>query len=110
MDSFVQLILFIGWPIIIIASIYVYARGRSVYSHVKGSLIGRITKTLVLSLMLEMYSIGAACTAYMLIDSKSIYLVSMIFAILLAVFIATIRMVKLASDETKKIIEGNNQK
>jgi hypothetical protein len=100
-----NIILTIGWLILIFFSIYIYIRGIKVYSLVKGSLIGKITKTLVLSLLLEIYSIGVLSTAYILVEKKSIYLVSLIFVILLLVIFATIRMISLAREETRKLIE-----
>lgn len=102
-----EIILIAGWLILFIGSIYVFIKGRRVYGLVKGSLIGKITKTLVLSLLLEIYSIGTLCTAYMLIEKKGLYLVSLIYVILLVVIFATIKMIRMAREETRKIIEEN---
>jgi hypothetical protein len=42
-----------------------FVKGRQVYGMVKGSMIGKITKALVITMMVEMYSLGIVTTAYM---------------------------------------------
>ena len=102
-------ILLVGWLILIIGSIYIFIKGKKVYDLIKGSLIGKVTKTLVLTMLLEMYSLGVVCTAYMFTEKRSFYLILPIFIIWFASFIATIKMVKLAQAETKKLVENDNQ-
>lgn len=67
------LILAIGWPILVIGSIYLFYRGRKVYSLVKGSLVGRITRTLVITMLVGMYSLGIVSTAYMFADLNGVW-------------------------------------
>jgi hypothetical protein len=99
-----NLVLGIGWPILIAGSIYIFVKGRQVYQMVKGSLVGRITKVLVYTMLVEMYSLGVVCTAYMFSDVKSTWLVLPIFLVWFIAFIASLKVLRAAEAETKKIV------
>ena len=58
-------ILSVGWPLLVAGSIYLFAKGSQVYRMVEGSLLGKITKVLVFTMLIEMYSLGIVTTAYM---------------------------------------------
>jgi len=96
-------ILGVGWPVLIAGSIYIFLKGRSVYSMVKGSLIGRLTKTLVFSILIEMYCLGIVCTAYMFSDEQSTYLVLPVFMVWFVAFVASIRVLRQAKIEVEKL-------
>jgi hypothetical protein len=98
-----NIILGIGWPILIIGSIYIFVKGSQVYNMVKGSLIGKITKTLVYTMLVEMYSLGIVSTAFMFYEEKSAYLILPIFLIWFVSFIATIKVIIKAEKEAKGI-------
>lgn len=100
-----NLILGIGWPVLIIGSIFLFVKGRSVYSMVKTALIGKITKTLVFTMLIEMYSLGIVCTAYMLESPNSTYLVFFIFLVWFIVFISSLKVLMRAQDEIKKMTQ-----
>lgn len=97
------LILVIGWPILIAGSIYVFVQGRRVYTLVKGSLIGNLTKTLVLTVLVEMYSLGVVCTAFMLFDQRSVYLILPVFLVWFIVFVKSLKVLRQAKIEAEKI-------
>ncbi len=97
------LILAIGWPILIMGSIYVFIQGRRVYNLVKGSLIGNLTKTLVLTVLVEMYSLGIVCTAFMFCDQRSVYLIFPVFLIWFIVFLKSLKVLRQAKIEAEKI-------
>lgn len=98
-----NLILGIGWPVLIAGSIYLFIKGREVYRLIKGSLVGRITKTLVYTMLVEMYSLGIVCTAYMFARPKSVYLILPVFLIWFVCFIWALKVLIKAQEETEKI-------
>ncbi len=97
------IILAVGWPVLIGGSIYLFVQGRKVYGMVKGSLVGKITKALIVTMLVEMYSLGIITTAYMLSDINAVYPGLGVFAVWFVVFIWTIKTVKEAQDEVKKL-------
>ena len=60
-----SIVLMIGWPVLIAGSLYLFIKGKHVYNLVKGSLVGKVVRILVYTMMVEMYSLGIVCTAYM---------------------------------------------
>lgn len=106
-----NLILLIGWPVLIAGSIYVFIRGRAVYKLVKGSLVGNITKVLVYTMLVEMYSLAIVCTAFMLSVEEGAYLVVPIFFVWFLVFVWFLRAFTEAEREARKIAgEASPQK
>lgn len=100
------LILATGWPILVAGSIYLFYRGRKVYSLVKGSLVGRITKTLVITMLVGMYSLGIIATAYMFADLKGVWWVAPVTLIWFITFIWTLRVLFRAQKE----VQGDQSK
>jgi hypothetical protein len=98
-----NIILMIGWPILVGGSIYLFVRGREVYKLVKGSLVGRITKVLVYTMLVEMYSLGIVSTAYMFSEPKSAYLVLPIFLVWFIVFVWSLNALVATSREAKQL-------
>lgn len=98
------MILAVGWPVLIISSIYLFVKGRSVYSMIRGSLIGRITKALVFTMVLEMYSVGILITAFMYIDEVRGVIISLpIFIVWYGVFLWCIGVLEKAKTEVSKL-------
>jgi len=100
-----SLILGIGWPVLVGGSIFLFIKGRSVYNMVKTALIGKITKTLVFTMLIEMYSLGIVCTAYMMADPNSTYFVFFIFLVWFIVFVSSLRVLMQAEAEIKKMTQ-----
>jgi hypothetical protein len=100
-----NLILGIGWPVLIGGSIFLFIKGRNVYNMVKTALIGKITKTLVFTMLIEMYSLGIVCTAYMFASPESTYIVFFIFLVWFIVFISSLRVLMQAEAEIKKMTQ-----
>lgn len=98
---FRNIILAIGWPILIIGSIYLIVKGREVYRLVKGSLIGKVIKILVSTMLVEMYSLGIVCTAYMFNSPQSVYIVLPIFAAWFVMFVLTLKVLLSAGKEAR---------
>ena len=98
-------ILFVGWPVLIAGSIYLAIKGKSVYQMVKGSLVGKVTKVLVISMFVEMYSLGLVSTVLMYCDLRGVYLVVPVFIIWFALFIWTLKVLAKSAKEAKKMSE-----
>lgn len=97
------IILGIGWPVLIAGSIYLFLKGKDVYKLVKGSLIGKLTKVLVTTILIEMYSLGIVTTVLMLVDERGIYLGLPVFLIWFVVFILTLKVLGDARKEVEKM-------
>jgi hypothetical protein len=94
------IILVVGWPVLIAGSIYLFIKGRQVYSMVKGSMIGRITKTMVITMLVEMYSLGIVTTAYMFENvTKGVYFGIPIFLIWFIMFVWSMKTLIAARNE-----------
>lgn len=98
-----NIILLIGWPVLIAGSIYIFFKGRHVYNMVKGSLVGKVVRILVLTMIVEMYSLGAIATAYIFTSEKSVFVVLPIFAVWFIVFIITMKVLINAEREAKAL-------
>jgi len=101
-----NIILIIGWPVLIILSIYVFIQGKKTYQLVRDSLIGKITKVLVFTMLIEMYSLGIVCTFYMYADAVGVYVVLPVFIIWFISFIWTIKILNKSSKEAQKISQN----
>ena len=101
-----DIILGVGWPVLIGGSIYLFVKGRAVYKLVKGSLIGKLTKVLVLTILVEMYSLGIVTTTLMLVDQRGIYLGLPVFLVWFVVFILTLKVLGDARKEVDKMTGG----
>lgn len=86
------IILSIGWPVLIAGSIYLFVKGRAVYKMVKGSLVGKITRALVFTMIIEMYSLGIVTTAYMFENPVNGVMIGIpIFLVWFIVFVWSLR-------------------
>jgi hypothetical protein len=101
-----NIILGIGWPVLIAGSIYLFAKGKEVYGLVKGSIVGKVTKALVITMIVEMYCLGIVCTAYMFAYQKGVYLVLPVFLIWFILFVWSLKTLNNAKNEAKKIAGG----
>jgi len=100
------IILAVGWPILIIGSIYLFIKGKHIYSLVKGSLVGKVVKVLVSTMMVQMYSLGIVCTAFMYCDVRSLNIVIPVFIVWGIMFIWTMKVLMNAEKEARKITSG----
>ncbi|MFH1088700.1 MAG: hypothetical protein V1719_02565 [Patescibacteria group bacterium] len=99
-----NIILMIGWPVLVLGSIILYLKGRSVYNMVKGSLVGRVTRALVISMLVGMYSLGIVATAYMYADEQGVWTVLPVFLVWFVTFIWTLKVLSKAQKEAKQLI------
>lgn len=100
------IILAVGWPVLIIGSIYLFLKGKHVYSLVKGSLVGKVVKILVYTMMVEMYSLGAVSTGFMYCSPRGLYIVIPVFVIWFAMFIITMKVLMNAESEARALTGG----
>lgn len=101
------IILVIGWPLLVIGSIYLFTKGRHIYALVKGSLVGKVVKVLVITMMIEMYSLGIVSTAFMYCNVKSLYFVIPVFIVWMAMFFWSMKVLMNAEKEASALTSGN---
>ncbi len=100
------IILVVGWPVLVIGSIYLFIKGRQVYSMVKGSMVGKITKILVVSMMVEMYSLGIVTTAYMYSNVDNGVAIGLpIFAVWFIMFVWSMKTLISATNEVHRMTQ-----
>ncbi len=104
------IILAVGWPVLVIGSIYLFIKGRHVYALVKGSLVGKVVKILVYTMMVEMYSLGIVSTGFMLCSEKGMYIVLPIFVIWFIMFAITMKVLMNAEREARALSSGGVNK
>ena len=96
----------VGWPVLIIGSIYLFIKGKSVFSLVKGSLVGKITKALVFTMVLEMYSLGFLITIFVLTNELYGVLIGLPFFIAwYFIFLWCVHVLENAKDEVDKLMK-----
>lgn len=100
------IILAVGWPLLIIGSVYLFIKGKTVYSLVKGSLIGKVVRILVYTMMVEMYSLGVVSTGFMYCSNKGVYTVVPIFMIWFVMFFITMKVLMNAEKEARALSES----
>lgn len=101
------IILTIGWPVLVIGSVYLFIKGSRVYRMVKGSLVGRITKVLIVTMLVGMYSLGIVTTAYMFGDTTNGVMLGVpIFAVWFVMFVWAVRTLISAANEVRNISES----
>ena len=103
------IILAVGWPVLIVGSIYLFIKGKHVYALVKGSLVGKVVKILVYTMMVEMYSLGVVSTGFMYCSIRGVYIVIPVFLIWFLMFTLTIRVLMKAEREARSLSSGTPQ-
>ncbi|KKP93886.1 MAG: hypothetical protein US04_C0002G0009 [Candidatus Nomurabacteria bacterium GW2011_GWD2_36_14] len=100
------IILAVGWPVLVIGSIYLFIKGRHVYALVKGSLVGKVVRILVYTMMVEMYSLGIVSTGFMYCSPKGVAVVIPVFIIWFVMFVVTIKVLMNAEREARALTGG----
>ncbi len=104
------IILVVGWPVLIVGSIYLLIKGRHVYALVKGSLVGKVVQILVYTMMIEMYSLGIVSTGFMYCSPRGMYIVLPVFLIWFIMFIMTMKVLMSAEKEARALTGGGTPK
>ena len=102
-DLIMTIILAVGWPVLIVGSIYLFLKGRHVYALVKGSLVGKVVKVLVYTMMVEMYSLGVVSTGFMFCSPRGLYIVIPVFIIWFIMFAITMKVLMKAEREARAL-------
>ncbi|PIZ96133.1 MAG: hypothetical protein COX80_02280 [Candidatus Magasanikbacteria bacterium CG_4_10_14_0_2_um_filter_33_14] len=99
-----NIVLFVGWPILVAGSVFIFIKGKGVYGMVKGSLIGKISKTLVYTMLVGMYSLGIVATFFLYCSLETaLYVVIPVFIIWAINFFMAIKVLTYATNEAKKM-------
>lgn len=95
-----NIILIIGWPVLIFGSFFLFAKGQKTYNMVKGSLIGKVVKAMVITMIVEMYSLGIVSTFYMFCAPKQgVFIVLPVFLIWFIMFVWSLKVLINAEKE-----------
>lgn len=97
------IILAVGWPVLVVGSVYLIIKGWSVYRLVKGSLVGGVTRVLVISMLVGMYSLGIVATALMFCDERGVYLVLPIFLVWFVTFVWSLAVLIRAQERAQSL-------
>ena len=100
-----NIILFVGWPILIGGSVYLFVKGKKVYEIVGASMVGNMIKILVIGMLVEMYSLGIVATVLMWVDVNYTYLVIPVFVIWFIVFILSLKMLREWELENERLLQ-----
>jgi len=103
-----NLILIVGWPILVIGSIYLLmtVRGKKIYQMIKGSLVGKLISVFLWNMLIGMYALALVSTAYMFDNNRSVYLILPVAIVWFAGFVWAIRTLKQLEEEVKKLSKG----
>ena len=71
MESMRNFILSVGWPVLIIGSIYIVAISVSFWRKLEKGVVGRLVLGMVIGWLLTMYSLAITATAYMFTDIEN---------------------------------------
>lgn len=83
--------LWIALAVLVAGSIYLIIEGYKVHKLFSESIVGRLVKTLVVVLLIELYSLGTVCIAFMIFYKNGVWVlfpivllwnISLFFAIL----------------------------
>jgi hypothetical protein len=105
-----SMILIVGWPVLILGSFYLFFKGKHVYNLVKGSLVGKVVRILVFTMLVGMYSLGIVCTAYMYTDQKAVFIVFPVFAVWFIMFVLSLKVLINAEKEARTLTNGTSVK
>lgn len=94
-----NIILGVGWPLLIAGSVIVFTTGKDVYQHVAAGLIGKVTKTFVVSMIVGMYSLGIVATVLMFADVKYTWLIIPVFGVWFWSFVKSLLAIRSAKQE-----------
>lgn len=95
--------LWLALGLLILGSIYLIVEGYRVHKLFAESIVGKLVKTLVVVLLIELYSLGIVCFAFLTFNPKGtlvllpivlLWIISLVFAIL-AVRSAKLEVTKL---------------
>lgn len=104
------IVLAVGWPVLVIGSIYLIVKGKAVYKMVKGSLVGKVTRVLVISMLVGMYSLGVVATFLMYCDEEiGVWVVLPIFFAWFVTFVWSLKVLAQAQKEAKNLAGGQSQ-
>ncbi len=82
--------LWLALALLILGSIYLIVEGYRVHKLFAESIVGRLVKTLVVVLLIEIYSLGIVCFAFLTLNPKgtvvllpivALWIISLVFAI-----------------------------
>jgi len=103
-ETFQNSILFFAWPLLVVFSIIIFVKGTRIYRLVKDSLVGKITKALVYTILVDISSLGVVSMMYIISQPKNVSIVLAVFIIWFIVFSWSLKTLSAAAKEVKKVV------
>ncbi|PIR92394.1 hypothetical protein COU01_02005 [Candidatus Falkowbacteria bacterium CG10_big_fil_rev_8_21_14_0_10_44_15] len=107
-NSLGNVFLFLIWPLFILLSAGVFIKGWRVYRLTKDALVGRITKALIYTILVDISSLGVIYILYLLNrqgQSEGDYFLFAVLGVWFIVFIWSLGTLTRAQAELKGIVE-----
>lgn len=107
-NSLDNIFLFLVWPLFILLSAGVFIKGWRVYRLIKDALVGRITKALIYTILVDISSLGVICILYLFQrqgSSKGDYFLFAVLGVWFIVFIWSLGTLTRAQKELKGIVD-----
>lgn len=100
-----QIILWAGLLLLIVGSLYLVFEGWKVYRLFANSIVGRLVKTLVIVLIIELYSLGVASFAFISLVPNGEYVLIPVVLLWICSLGYAVHAVRSARQEVKSLIK-----
>ena|SRR6266403_928682 len=97
--------LWLALALLVVGSVYLIVEGARVHSLFADSIVGRLVKTLVIVLLIELYSLGIVCFAYITFYPKGVVVLLPIVLLWLISLIYAIFAIRDAKQEVTKLMK-----
>lgn len=106
-ETIQNLILFFAWPILVIFCLIIFVKGLNVYRLVQNSLVGKVTKALVYTILVDISSLGIITALYIISQPENTNIVLAVFVVWLIIFIWSLKTLGSAKKELRKVADSN---
>ena len=103
LETLRTIILSVGWPVLVVGSIFIAIQGWLFYESLKGSIFARLVLPSVFGWLVTMYSLGVTATFYMVNDVSGATIVLPIFLVWFVTFVTLLAVTFRWSKEAVKL-------
>jgi two-component system sensor histidine kinase VicK len=104
MEMLRNVVLLIGWPLLLGGSIFLLIRSYKFYKEVQKNVWGKLVMAMVTGWLITMYSLAIVSTSYVLTDStRGIYVVLPIFGLWFITMVLIVRIVLMWDNQAAKL-------
>ncbi len=97
--------LWIALGVLVIGSIYLIIEGYKVHKLFAESIVGRLVKTLVVVLLIELYSLGIVCFAFVTLYKRGVWVVLPIVILWIISLLFAIVSVRSAKQQVSGLVK-----